>query len=167
MDASPGRLWVTVRPRRTVGMFILTFDLLFLGTLYQMWIHAIGSVRIFLGLFVLAVLVGTAYELSGEEVIQFDSQSVTIRKSIGRWGRTRRLRADMCSGLEWHRGHRGSSYLACEVGRWTERFANRISENDADRIMASLLENVPDVGHKLLASQAGQRHFVGLGLNNN
>lgn len=160
-----GRLRIVIRPTRLAGIFAVAFDLFFVCFLSRFWHDAAPSMRVFGVLVVIGVIVGGAYEISAEETIGFDAQNLTVRKSIGAW-RTREIKIALCSRLEWHRGQKGGSHLACDIGgTWTEKFANRISEADAERIMILLQRNLPDVAEKLSVSRDSKEHFIRLGLN--
>lgn len=161
-----GRLRVVLRPTRLAGVFAVAFDLLFISFLFRFWHDPPASMRVFGVLVVVGVIVGAAYEISGEETIEFDGQNLTVRKSIGAWGQTREFKTASCSRLEWHSRPKGGSFLACDVGRtWIEKFASGISQADAERIMVLLQQNLPEVAEKLLTSEHSKEHFIRLGLN--
>ena len=105
------------------------------------------------------------YEFLGQETIEFDSQKLTIRKGIHGWARKRVYKIEECSNLEWKRGQKGRSYLACKVRRWPITFANRVSENGAVEILSALQRTLPIVANKICSSPQDREHFITLGLN--
>jgi hypothetical protein len=126
-------------------------------------------------------LIGTLSELLGEEVVEFDSQKLTVRKELHGWERKREYDIAKCHELKWAPGHKGNSFMTCKVGwhakadglagqlyyfagRHTVKFGNRLSEDDALEILAALQRTMPEVAETLCATPAHKGHFIGLGL---
>lgn len=161
---SSGMLRVTICPTRQAGLATLGFDVVFAAILYHYWA---ASPLFFRGIwiFVLAsALVGAVYEFFGEEVIEINSQTLTIRKGIHGWERQREYQIAELSNLEWQQGQKGGSYLTCKVGRWPIKFGARISESAAIEILSSLQRTLPDVAQQICAYPGGKEHFITLGL---
>jgi len=127
-------------------------------------------------------LIGALKELLGEEVVEFDSQKLTVRREMHGWERNREYDIAKCHDLEWDKGRKGNSYMTCKVGRpanpdglaahlyhfaglHTVRFGNRLTEDDALEILAALQRTLPEVAQTLCAAPGQKEHFIGLGLD--
>jgi hypothetical protein len=165
--ASSGMLCVTVHPRPhwQAGLAVLGGDVIFAAALYHFWSLAPSSIRVFWIIILLSTLLSSVYEFFGEEIIEIDSQKLTIRKGIHGWERKREYQINECSNLAWDAGRKGGSYLTCKVGRWPIRFGSKLSENDANEILSALQRALPDVAQKICAYPGGKEHFITLGLN--
>jgi hypothetical protein len=165
--ASSGMLCVTIHPRPNwqAGLAALGGDVIFAVVLYQVWSVTPLSIRIIWLALLPFILLSSVYEFFGEEIIEIDSQKLTIRKGIHGWERKREFQIDECSNLEWSAGRKGGSHLACKVGRWPITFAKRLSETDADEIFSALQRTLPDVAQKICTSTGGKEHFITLGLH--
>ena len=167
LTANSGMLCVTVHPRPhwLAGLVVLVGDLIFAAVLYQFWSLTPLSIRVFWIVILVSTLLSSVYEFFGEEIIEFDSPKLTIRKGIHGWERKREYQINECSELEWDAGRKGRSYLTCKVGRWPKQFGNRLSENDASEILSALQRTLPDVAQKICAHPDAKEHFITLGLN--
>ena len=165
--ASSGMLCVTIHPRPgwQAALAALGGDVIFAVVLYQVWSATPLSVRIVWLALLPIILLSSVYEFFGEEIIEIDSQKLTIRKGIHGWERKREYQIDECCNLEWSAGRKGSSHLTCKVGRWPVAFAKRLSESDADNIFLALQQTLPDVAQKICASTGNKEHFITLGLH--
>lgn len=166
LTASSGMLCVTVHPKPhwLAGLAGLGGDLIFAAVLYHFWFLMPLYLRLFWIVILVSTLLSLVYELFGEEIIEFDSQKLTIRKGIHGWERKREYRINECGELEWCAGRKGHSHLTCKVGRWPKQFGNRLSENDANEILSALQRILPDVAQKICAHPGGKEHFITLGL---
>jgi hypothetical protein len=165
--ASSGMVCVTVHPRphMLAGLVALGADVIFAAVLYRFWSLAPLSVRVLWIVILVSALPSSVYQFFGEEIIEIDSQKLTIRKGIHGWERKREYQINECSNLEWKVGQKGGSYLTCKVGRWPIKFGNRLSENDSNEILSALQQTLPDVAQKICAYPGGKEHFITLGLN--
>lgn len=165
--ASSGMVRVTVHPRPNwqAGLVILAGGILEASVLFHFWSLTSRSFHFILIAIFVSTLGSSLYQFSGEEIIEIDSQKLTIRKGIHGWERKREYRIDECRDLEWDSGPKGGSYLTCKVGRWPIKFANRLSENDAIEILSALQRTLPDVAEKICTYPGGKDHFITLGLN--
>jgi len=134
--------------------------------------RSISDLSVYLGLspltgwrILVSSFVGLAYELLGEENIEINSRTLTIRKGIHGWERQREYQITECSDLRWEQGRKGTSYLTCKAGRWPIHFGNRVSEEDSIKILSALQSTLPDVAQQICASPASKEHFITLGLN--
>jgi hypothetical protein len=167
VTATSGRISVTVHPRPhwLAGFVTLGGDLIFAVVLYRFWSIAPVSIRAIWIIILGSTLFSSVYQFLGEEIIEIDSQKLTIRKGIHGWERTREYQINECSNFEWNPGRKGGSYLTCNVGRWPIKFGNRLSENDAGEIMSALQEALPDVAQKICTYPGSKEHFITLGLS--
>jgi len=130
---------------------------------FQYWAATALMSRVLLVWGISAAVVGWFYQLSGSEVIEFDATGIRIRKDVLGWERSRQYRIEDCRSLEPHARDEGDAYgLQCKVGWRTVRFAEYISEDQANDVLSTLHRELPDVAGKLEASPA---HFTTLGLN--
>lgn len=164
--AISGMLCVTIHPvpNWQMGLAALCGDVIFAVVLYRVWSITPLSIRIVWLALLPLILLDSAYGFFGEEVIEIDSQKLSIRKGIHGLEHKRDYQVDECRNLEWSAGRRGGSHLTCKVGQWPITFAKRISESDADEIFLALQRTLPDVAQKICASTGGKEHFMTLGL---
>ncbi len=165
--ATSGMLCVTVHPRPhwQAGLVALGSDVVFAGALYHFWSVSPLSIRIFWIVIFVSTLLSSIYQFFGEEIIEIDSQKLTIRKGIHGLERKREYQINECSNLAWEAGRKGGSFLTCKVGRWPIKFAYGLSEYDANEILSVLQRTLPDVAQKICAYPRGKEHFITLGLN--
>lgn len=162
-----GMLRVTIHPRRDwlVGLGALALDAVFVVILFQLWSRLPFSFRaIWVAILVVASL-SELYEFCGEEILEFDSQKVTIRKGTHGWERKHEYPVEKCSDLEWRTGGRGGPYLSLSVGRGSVRFGKRLSEDAANEILTALQRALPDLAQKICSHPGSREHIVTLGLN--
>ena len=159
-------LCVTVHPRPDWLVVALGCDIIFAAVIYYSWPSTPHFGRIIWIVILVSTLISSVYEFFAEEIIEIDSQRLTIRKGIHGWERVREYQIDECSNLEWKAGGEGGgSYLTCKVGRWPIKFGNRLSEDNATEILSALQRTLPDVAQKIGAYPGGREHFITLGLN--
>jgi hypothetical protein len=163
--ASSGILRITVNPERRAGLVGLVFDVFFFAILYRYWSATTLFMRVFWIFLLASTFVSLAYELLGEENIEINSRTLTITKGIHGWERLREHQITECSNLRWEQGQKGGSYLTCKAGRWPIKFGNRVSEDDAIKILSALQTALPDVAQQICAAPGGREHFITLGLN--
>jgi hypothetical protein len=165
--ASSGILCVTVHPGLSwqAGLVALGGEAIFAAILYQFWYLTPLSIRLIWIVILVSGLLGSVYEFFGEEIIELDSQKLTIRKGIHWWERKREYQITDSSNLQWEAGRKGRSYLRCKVGRWPIQFGNRVSENDANEILSALQRTLPDVAQVICAFPGDKKHFITLSLN--
>jgi hypothetical protein len=166
LKAGSGMLSVTVHPglHWLAGLSALGADIFLSAVLYHFWPVMPLFLRLFWIFILVSALLSSIYQLFGEEVIEFDSQKLTIRKGIHGWERKREYQINECSELEWDKGRKGRSYLTCKVGRWPRQLGNGVSENDAIEILSALQRTLPEVAQKICAYPDGKQHFITLGL---
>jgi hypothetical protein len=146
------------------GTSYFKVDIIFVVILANFWSVTPVWFRIFWIFILISASWTSVYEFLGEEIIEFDSQRLTIRKGIQGWERNREYQINECSELEWQPGSKGRSYLSCKVGRWRRQFGDGLSENDGIEILAALQRTLPDVAQKICAYPGHREHFITLGL---
>jgi hypothetical protein len=167
ISTSSGMLIVRIHPRIhwLPGLAMLAGDVLFAMFLYRFWTFIPWFVRIIYVLILVSTVPTWIYELAGEEILEFDSQKLTVRRGIHGWERKQEYRISECSDLEWHRGRKGNSSLGCKAGRSTVHFGKKLSENDANKILTALQQTLPDVAQKICSYPTHHGPFLTLGLN--
>jgi hypothetical protein len=165
--AGSGMLCVTIHPRRDylVGLAAMAWDAIFLVILYQLWSRIPLSFRLFWTAILFATSMSFVYEFVVEEILEFDSQKLSVRKGTHGWERMREYPIDACSDLGWKQGRRGSPYLACSVGNSSIRFGKGLSEAVANEILTALQRALPAVAQKVCSYPGSKEHFITLGLN--
>jgi hypothetical protein len=148
-----------------VGIATLAFDVFFIKLTYRFWPVMTPFIRVTWVLVLVSTVSAWIYQLSGEEILEFDSQKLSLRKGIHGWERKREYKISECTDLEWHEGHEGDSFLSCKAGRRSIQFGNKLSENDANKILIALQQNLPDVAQKIGSYPRQRGPFLTLGLN--
>jgi len=162
MIAASGILRVTVSPKPhwLWMLFEAAFLIVFGGYTLRYWAAMSMMLKILFVWVIVGAVVGWFYQLSGSEVIEFDAKGIRIRKDILGWERMREYRIDDCRSLEAHVKGEGDEYgLQCKVGWRTVRFAEYISEDQANEVLSTLQKELPDVAGKL---EANPTHFTTL-----
>jgi hypothetical protein len=163
--AASGVLRVTVSPRQH-WLWILSeavLIVLFSRYAFRYWAAMPLILRVFSVWGIGAAVVAWFYQLSGSEVIEFDANGIRIRKDILGWERMREYRIEDCRSLEPHVKGEGDEYgLQCKVGWRTVRFAEYVSEGEANTVLAALQRELPEVAGKL---EAAPTNFTALGLS--
>src|SRR5207245_936813 len=89
--ASSGMLCVTVHSRLhwLAGLAALGGDVIFGAFLYHSWSVTPFSIRVFWIFVLVSTFLSLPYQVFGEEIIEIDSQKLTVRKGIHGWERKR------------------------------------------------------------------------------
>jgi hypothetical protein len=168
VQAVSGTLRVTVAPKPAWILLLVEGGGLLIFSFYAFhrWASMPSWDRAILIWIIVGAVVAWFYQLSGSEVIEFDSQKLSISKSILGWPRTADYPLDRCRELEWRdeNSEGDSSRLQCKVGWRTVKFAKYISEDEATEIVTALQKNLPDVATRLLATIDSKQHFTTLNL---
>jgi hypothetical protein len=165
--AGSGMLRVTIHPRRDwqVGLWALAWDAFFIVILCQFWSRLPFSFRVIWIAVLVAALLSEVHEFLAEEILEFDSQKLTICKGAHGWERRREYPIEQCSDLGWRTGRRSGPYLALSVGRRSVKFGKDLSEDAANEILTALQRALPDVAQKMCSCPGSREHFVTLRLN--
>jgi hypothetical protein len=168
--AASGTLRVTVNPKPAwLPMLAEAVGIAVFGVyVFRGWASMTVWYRALLVWVTGSVCVAWLYQLSGSEVIEFDTQKLVISKQILGWNRAREYAIANCRDLEWHEPTgEGDTYgLQCKVGWRTVRFGEYISENEAIEVLTALQTTLPDVAQQMFAtSPASKKHFTTLDLS--
>ena len=105
------------------------------------------------------------YQLSVTQVIEFDSQRITVCKEIRGWERKEEYRVEDCSELEWSEGSEHQpAMLRCKADRRTVKVCEDLSEDESIEILTALQRRLPDVAQKLCSYPRSKEHFLTLGI---
>ena len=123
--------------------------------------------QIIVGSVLLSGAIGVAYLITRSELIEFDQQSLTIRRNILGWEYTSRYPVDGCSELVWCVQDEESKFgLECKSGWRKLRFVRNASEEQARGILALLQRELPEVAQKMgRMSGSDREHITRLGLS--
>jgi hypothetical protein len=163
-----GTIRATIHPKP--HWFFLIFQaavmIAFARILFQHWGAMPLLFRTLASCAVAAELIGWFYQLSGSEVIEFDSQKLVIRKDVLGWQRTSEYPIDTCTGLDWEEHSEDHYALECKVGWRTVRFAQYISSEKAMEILAALHDALPETAQRMGATRdSGKNQITTLGLS--
>jgi hypothetical protein len=157
------RVAVSPKPHWLWMLFEAVFLVGFSAYATRYWAPMLTMLRVLFVWVIGGAVVGWFYQLSGSEVIEFDAKGLRIRKDIVGWERLSEYRIEDCSALETHVKGEGDEFgLQCKVGWRTVRFAEYVSEDQANEVLAALQRELPEVAGKL---EAAPTNFTSLGLN--
>lgn len=116
----------------------------------------------------LSAVVTFLYLLGGQEVIEFDRENLTIRRTLLEWERVSRYPIEKCTELTWRVQERRDHFgLECKVGRRRIKFARFASERQSSEMLAYLQQYLPAVAQRIGRMPGGDApHFTTLGLSN-
>ena len=164
---SSGMLRVTIPPRRSwLSLLEIAVFLVVVVWVYGFWsrISPLFHVLLIWG-FVSAAL-ALIYQLSVTQVVEFDSQRMTVCKEIHGWERKKEYKIEGCSELEWSEGSEGEcEALKCKVGRRTVKVCQDVSEAESIQILTALQRSLPEIAQKVCSYPDFKEHFLTLGLN--
>jgi hypothetical protein len=168
--ALSGTLRVTVAPKPAWIFLLVEGGGIFIFGFYafRSWASLPSWNRALMIWIVVGAVIAWFYQLSGSEVVEFDSQKLTISKHILGWTRTSEYVLTRCRELEWRdaSGEGDSSGLQCKVGWRTVKFAKYISEDEATEILTALQTNLLEVAMQLCAvPDSSKKHFTILNLS--
>jgi hypothetical protein len=124
---------------------------------------------VFRGALTFALLSGVAgliVQLTVTEIIEIDSNRITIRRDVNGWERIREYEIRDCRELEWMEASEGvPQRLQFKIGWRTIALAKGITEDQAVQILASLQQLLPNVAQQVCSYPEGKKHFITLGLS--
>lgn len=93
-------------------------------------------------------------QLSGsEEEIEFGEQGIRIRREVFGWNRISEYPMEQCRDLDLQTTNDDSRRLKFRFGRWrTIEFGNYMSEEQAEKVLDTLAESLPELARKLMPS---------------
>jgi hypothetical protein len=168
VSTTSGMLRVAVHPKtHWLLMFVSAASIFIFGVfLYRAWAATPPLSRGLSLLAVVSAVVAWFYQLSESEVIEIDSQALTIRKNVLGWDRTSIYPTRDCGELQWREHSEDDHFgLQCKVGWKTIRFGD-VSEDKAVEILTILQRDLPDIAQAMLVSpDSSKKHFTTLGLS--
>jgi hypothetical protein len=149
--ATSGTLCVTIHPRRDwhAGLASVAWDAMFVVILYRFWSRMPSSFRVMWIAILAAASLSLAYGFLCEEILEFDSEKLTIRRGARGWERKREYSVEQCSNLGWRQGGKSRPYLAMSVVLRSVTFGKGLSEDAANAILTALQRVLPDVAQKM------------------
>jgi hypothetical protein len=122
---------------------------------FLIWVEASAAIALF-------------YQLSGSELIEFDSQKLSICKQVLGWRRASEYGVGDCREFERRepKSEGDDNGLQCKVGWRTIKFGKYISEDEATAIFTALQTYLPAVAQQLCAiPERNRKHFTSLNLS--
>jgi len=151
------RVTVDPRPHWALGLTTLGVYLFFVSFLLERWSLIPTAMRVVWTCVLVSSVPMLVYQFLGEEIIEFDTQKMTIRKRIHGWEHMRQYQIESCKELKWEQGRSGRPPgLRCKVGWRPIRFGPHLSERDANEILSSLQRTLPEVAQKICAHPVGR-----------
>jgi hypothetical protein len=169
ITAISGMLRVDIQhgPQPVAALFTLGVDVYFAWFLHGRWVQLSLLLKIIWIWGMVSSIPLLWFLLFGnEEVIEIDTNKLTIRKGFHGWERKHEYQIVNCSELEWQKSGKGEHpRLECKFGRRTISFGDDVSEADAVEILTALQRTLPEVAQKICAYPGEKEHFLTLGLN--
>ena len=166
--SSSGMLRVTIPPTRAWLLILPEIAVFLVGVIwvYGFWTRISTLFHLlFIWGFVSATL-AMIYQLSVTQVVEFDSQRMTLCKEIHGWERKKEYKIEGCSELEWSEGSEGQrEALKCKVGRRTVKVCQDVSEAESVEILTALQRSLPEVAQRVCSYPEFKDHFLTLGLD--
>jgi hypothetical protein len=164
--ASSGILRVTVPPRQPWLLIVaIATDVFFVAMIYNSWAQMPLWLRVFIIWVLISGGIGSVFQFSVMQIIEFDALRLTVCKEIHGWERKKEYQVADCSGLEWVNASKGrSAGLQCKVGWRTVIVAKDLSEGEAAEVLAALQKSLPEVAQKLCSYPNSKDHFITLDL---
>ncbi|HEY6386621.1 MAG TPA: hypothetical protein VIX91_13160 [Candidatus Acidoferrum sp.] len=162
ISTNSGMLRVTVHPVRSWLVVLLGLGALmvFAAATYE---YLARMSQVFRGVFIFAIVssaIGLIFQLSGTEIIEIDSNKITLRKEVHGWGRKREYEIKECRELEWMEGSEDAPQrLQFKFGWRTITFGKSLTENQAIQILTALQQALPNVAQQLCSHPEGKKHF--------
>lgn len=165
---SSGVLRVTIYPARSWPIALLEFVVLAAAAavIFGKWASMPFEFR---AVFVIGLLSGAAgliFQISGTEVIEIDSNKMTLRKEVHGWERKREYEVRLCRELQWmERSEHSPQRLQFKIGWRTITVGRGLTENQAIQILTALQQALPKLAEQLCSYPEGKKHFSTLGLS--
>jgi hypothetical protein len=161
-------LRVTIHPARSWLVILLELAALtnFAAATYGNWTRMSLVLRDVLILGLVSGMAGLIFQFSGTEIIEFDSNKITLRKEVHGWERKREYEIKECRELEWMEGSKNTPQrLQFKIGWRTITLGKNLTENQTIQILAVLQQTLPNVAQQLCSYPEGKKHFITLGLS--
>jgi vacuolar-type H+-ATPase subunit I/STV1 len=165
--SSSGMLRVTIPPRRSWLLILMGIAVFFVGAIwvYGLWAKVSLLFHVLFMWGFVSALLALIYQLSVTQVIEFDSQRITVCKEIHGWERKKEYRVEDCSELEWSEGSEHQPpMLKCKADWRTVKVCEDLSEDESIEILTALQRSLPDVAQKICSYPKSKEHFLTLGI---
>jgi hypothetical protein len=111
-------------------------------------------------------ILGLIFQFSGSEILEIDTNKITLSKVVHGWERKREYEIKQCRELEWMEGGEDTSRrLQFKIDWRAIAFCENITENQAIQILTALQQTLPSVAQQLCSYPEGKKHFLTLGLS--
>jgi hypothetical protein len=160
-------LRVTIPPRRTWLLILIEIAVFLVGAIwvYGLWVKVSLLFHVLFMWGFVSALLALIYQLSVMQVIEFDSQRITVCKEIHGWEQKKEYRVEDCSELEWSEGSEHQpAMLKCKVDWRTVKVCEDLSEDESIEILTALQRSLPDVAQKLCSYPKSKEHLLTLGI---
>lgn len=105
------------------------------------------------------------FKLSGTEVIEFSQNTFALTREIRGWERRREYPTADCREMQWDEGSEGVPQgLKCKAGQKWIRFAEDLTESQANEMFCELQNRLPVVAASVFSFSEGRKSFLELGL---
>jgi hypothetical protein len=106
------------------------------------------------------------FQSSGIEILEIDTNKITLSKGVHGWERKREYEIKQCRELEWMEGGEETSRRLQFKTDWRAiAFCENVTENQAVQILTALQQILPGVAQQLCSYPEGKKHFLTLGLS--
>jgi len=164
-----GVLRVSVRPRPTFASLLISAAII--GAVAMMLAFAWRRTALIERIGETVALLGASFawfqRLSGsEEEIEIDERGIRINRDIFGWNRVSEFPIEQCRDLGLQTRKEDPHGLQFRLGKWrTIEFGNYISRDQAERVLDTLADSLPEIARKLLPSLDVTKHWTTLNLN--
>jgi hypothetical protein len=164
-----GVLRISVHPRpRPVSLVMTAAAIVFFGAISVLsWRQSTLLERILESVVVLGGVFGWFQQFSGsEEEIEIGERGIRISREIFGWNKTSEFPIEQCSDLDLQTDNGDSRQLQFRLGKWrTIECGSYMSKDQAEKVLDTLADSLPEVARKLLSSLDITKHWTTLNLN--
>ena len=164
-----GVLRLVVRPQPTVASLLLAAAAIvaFIVVSIESWQHAAFVERSVEVLITVGAVFAWFQLLSGsEEEIEIGEHGIRIRRESFGWNRVSEYPLEQCSDLDLQTSEEDSRQLQFRLGKWrTIEFGNYMSKEQAELVLNTLADSLPEIARKLLPSLDITKHWTTLNLS--
>lgn len=169
IGATSGVLRVVVRPQPTVASLLVYAAAIvaFVVVSIKSWQRTAFVGRTSEVLITVGAVFAWFQLLSGsEEEIEIGEHGIRIRRDSFGWNRVSEYPLQQCSDLDLQTNKEDSGQLQFRLGKWrTIEFGNYMSKEQAERVLETLADSLPEIARKLLPSLDITKHWTTLNLN--
>jgi len=155
---------VTVPPRCSWLLMLVEIAAFFAGMVwvYSFWTRISTLFHVLFVWALVSAVLAFIYQFSVTQVVEFDSQRITLCKEIHGWERKKDYKIQECSELEWSKGAEGEpDALKCKVGGGRITVCPDVSETESIEIFAALQQSLPEVAQRVCSYPNFKEHSQG------